>query len=183
MNNIWLFSAILFVAAFNAVIGCKHAHSAALSQIKSVNIGISSSGGCSNRNNGKCTSLDQVNCNAIRCLKTLKTSSGCPITVTGGTETGHAGGTYSHWNGYKIDISVNSCINSYITKQFAYIGQRGDGAAQYKASINSCINSYITKQFAYIGQRGDGAAQYKASSGNVYAKEGNHWDITFTAQC
>ncbi|CAF4449854.1 unnamed protein product, partial [Rotaria sp. Silwood2] len=46
-----------------------------------------------------------------------------------------------------------------------------------------CINSYITKQFAYIGQRGDGAAQYKASSGNVYAKEGNHWDITFIASC
>ncbi|CAF4058204.1 unnamed protein product, partial [Rotaria sordida] len=134
-------------------IGCKHSHSAALSQIQSVGIGISSSGGCSNCNNPKCTSLDQVNCNAIRCLRTLKTSSGCPITVTGGTETGHASGTHSHWNGYKIDIS-----------------------------LNSCIDSYITKQFAYIGKRGDGATQYKASSGNVYAKEGNHWDITFTAQ-
>ncbi|CAF4493344.1 unnamed protein product [Rotaria sp. Silwood1] len=153
MNGMWLLSVVLFVAAFNAVIGCKHAHSAALSQIQSVGIGISSSGGCSNRNNPKCTSLEQVNCNAIRCLKTLKTSSGCGITVTGGTETGHAGGTHSHWNGYKIDIS-----------------------------LNSCINSYITNQFAYIGQRGDGAAQYRASSGNVYAKEGNHWDITFTAQ-
>ncbi len=87
-------------------------------------------------------------------MKTLKTSSGCSITVTGGTETGHAGGTYSHSNGYKIDIS-----------------------------LNTCINSYITKQFAYIGKRGDGAAQYKASSGNLYAKEGNHWDITFTANC
>ncbi|CAF2890244.1 unnamed protein product [Rotaria sp. Silwood2] len=174
MNNIWLFSAILFVAAFNAVIGCKHAHSAALSQIKSVNIGISSSGGCSNRNNGKCTSLDQVNCNAIRCLKTLKTSSGCPITVTGGTETGHAGGTYSHWNGYKIDISETGHAGGTYSHWNGY---------KIDISVNSCINSYITKQFAYIGQRGDGAAQYKASSGNVYAKEGNHWDITFTAQC
>ncbi len=69
-------------------------------------------------------------------------------------ETGHAGGTYSHSNGYKIDIS-----------------------------LNTCINSYITKQFPFIGNRGDGAAQYKASSGNIYAKEGNHWDITFTANC
>ncbi len=94
------------------------------------------------------------------------------MTVTGGTvrqiqkyfllfdyslntqETGHAGGTYSHSNGYKIDIS-----------------------------LNSCINSYVTTQFSYIGERGDGAAQYQASNGNIYAKEGDHWDITFTASC
>ncbi len=94
------------------------------------------------------------------------------MTVTGGTvrwiiqyfllfdyslhkqETGHGRGTHSHSNGYKIDIS-----------------------------LNPCINSYITKQFSHIGKRGDGAALYKASSGNVYAKEGNHWDIAFTASC
>ena len=64
---------------------CQHSHSAALTQIQSVGIGISSSGGCSNRANPTCTSLEQVRCNVIRCLKTLKTSSGCPITVTGGT--------------------------------------------------------------------------------------------------
>ncbi|CAF0733387.1 unnamed protein product [Adineta steineri] len=154
MNGIWILSVVLLAAVFDAAIGCTHTHAAALTQIKSVGIGISSSGGCSNRANPKCTSLDQVRCNAIRCLKTLKTSSGCALTVTGGTETGHAGGTYSHGNGYKIDIS-----------------------------LNACINSYITKSFAYIGKRGDGAAQYKASSGNLYAKEGNHWDITFTATC
>ncbi|CAF0727614.1 unnamed protein product [Rotaria sp. Silwood1] len=154
MNGMWILSAVLIIVVFNTATGCKHTHSAALSEIRSVGIGISSSGGCSNRNNRRCTSLEQVRCNAIRCLKTLKTSSGCGIIVTGGTEIGHAGGTYSHWNGYKIDIS-----------------------------LNSCINSYITKQFAYIGKRSDGAAQYKASSGNVYAKEGNHWDITFTANC
>ena len=60
-------------------------HSSALSAIKAVGIGISSSGGCSNRNQPTCTSLEQVNCNAINCMKTLKSSSGCPITITGGT--------------------------------------------------------------------------------------------------
>ncbi len=70
----------------------------------------------------------------------------------GGTETGHASGTYSHWNGYKLDIS-----------------------------LNTCINNYITNSFTYIGLRGDGAKQYQASSGNIYALEGNHWDITFYA--
>ncbi|CAF1279981.1 unnamed protein product [Rotaria magnacalcarata] len=154
MNGIWLLSLILIVATFDAVLSCKQSHATALSQIKSVNIGITSSGGCSNRNTPTCTSLEQVNCNSINCLKVLKTSSGCPITVTGGTEVGHAGGTLSHYNGYKIDIS-----------------------------LNSCINSYITTQFTFIGNRGDGAAQYRAGSGNVYAKEGNHWDITFTATC
>jgi hypothetical protein len=66
-------------------IGCTYTHSEALAEIKSVGIGISSSGGCSDRTNPKCTSLEQVRCNVIRCLKTLKTSSGCPMTVTGGT--------------------------------------------------------------------------------------------------
>jgi hypothetical protein len=69
-------------------------------------------------------------------------------------EVGHAGGAQSHANGFKIDISLNSCVNSYIT-----------GA------------------FPFIGYRGDGAAQYRAASGNVYAKESNHWDITFVASC
>ena len=105
MNRSWLSFVVLIIAVCNTgflfplmllffghtdwfsclVLACKHSHSAALSQIKSVGIAISSSGGCSNRNQRTCTSLDQVNCNAIRCLKTLKTSSGCPLTVTGGT--------------------------------------------------------------------------------------------------
>jgi hypothetical protein len=71
--------------AFCVAIGCTHTHSVALAEIQSVGIGISSSGGCSNRNNPTCTSLDTVRCNVIRCLKTLKTASKCAITVTGGT--------------------------------------------------------------------------------------------------
>ncbi|WP_329287690.1 hypothetical protein [Streptomyces sp. NBC_00691] len=30
-----------------------------------------------------------------------------------------------------------------------------------------------------LGTGGDGAALYTAPSGNVYADEGNHWDVTF----
>lgn len=66
-------------------LSCKMTHSSALSAIKSVGISISSSGGCSNRNQATCTSLEQANCIAINCIKVLKTSSGCPITITGGT--------------------------------------------------------------------------------------------------
>ncbi|CAF0733374.1 unnamed protein product [Adineta steineri] len=150
----WILSVVLIVAFFDAAIGCTQTHATALAQIKAAGIGISSSGGCSDRNKPTCTSLDQVRCNTINCLKVLRTSSGCALTVTGGTETGHAGGTYSHSTGYKIDVS-----------------------------LNTCINSYVTNTFTYIGKRGDGADQYRAASGNVYAKEGNHWDITFTATC
>lgn len=115
--------------------GAKYTHSQALSKIQAVGIGISSSGGCSDRNNPTCTSLDQVNSNSIDTnsggITTLKTASGCAITITGGTETGHASGTYSHWNGYKIDIRLDTCINNYIRNSFTFIGNRpGDGAPQ-----------------------------------------------------
>ena len=80
----------------------------AVSQVHAVNITISSSGGCSDRNNSTCTSLEQVRQTTISGIKTLKSASGCAIQITGGTETGHAGGTYSHWNGYKLDIAKYS---------------------------------------------------------------------------
>jgi len=130
--------------------GVKLSHADALAQIKAVGIAISSSGGCSDRFNSRCTSLDQVNSGTITGIVTLKRASGCSITITGGTETGHAQGTKSHSTGYKLDIS-----------------------------LNSCIDSYVTRSFSYIGQRSDGAAQYQSSAGNIYAKEGNHWDILY----
>lgn len=47
-------------------------------------------------------------------IRTLRSASGCALTITGGTETGHSSGTYSHWNGYKLDIRPATCIDSYI---------------------------------------------------------------------
>ena len=81
---------------------------------------------------------------------TLKKAGGCAINITGGTETGHASGTYSHWNGYKVDVSHNSCIDGYIHNNFSRIGNRGDGYPQWQAA-----------------------------SGNIYCDEGTHWDITY----
>ncbi|HMU41067.1 MAG TPA: hypothetical protein PKE31_18825 [Pseudomonadota bacterium] len=120
------------------------------SRIRGAGIGIYSSGGCSNRYKSNCTSLDQINDRTVNGIITLKGASGCGITITGGTETGHASGTYSHWNGYKVDIS-----------------------------FSGCIDSYITRNFSYIGKRGDGAPMYKSAAGNIYAKESSHWDITY----
>ncbi|MFE4611594.1 hypothetical protein ACFRK5_25100 [Streptomyces niveus] len=113
----------------------KLSHATAASQLSNAGIGISSSGGCSNRNNPTCTSLDQVNSATIQGAITLKNASGCGLTVTGGTETGHASGTYSHWNGYKLDFSMTSCLSNYVTRNFTSIGgskwQSGAGNIYY----------------------------------------------------
>ena len=120
----------------------KLTHSAAKAKTDAAGISISSSGGCSDRNVRTCTSLDQVNANTVAGVVTLKKACGCAITITGGTETGHASGTYSHWNGYKLDLSKTSGLNSYVTNTFTRIADRGDGYAQYKAASGNiyCVS-------------------------------------------
>lgn len=125
-------------------------HSSAASQFSSAGIGWTSSGGCSDRNNPTCTSFEGIRQATIDGAITLKRASGCSLTITGGTETGHSSGTYSHWNGYKLDFSRTACLTSWVHNTYTYIGQRSDGAAQYQAA-----------------------------SGNIYADEGNHWDVTY----
>jgi hypothetical protein len=125
-------------------------HAQATSQLSASGITWSSSGGCSNRNNPTCTSFTSVRQVTISGIRTLRSASGCAINVTGGTETGHAGGTYSHWNGYKLDISKYACIGNYITGNFTYIG--------------------------YVSGFGH---QYRSGAGNIYTNEGNHWDILY----
>ncbi|MBG6059594.1 hypothetical protein RCH16_003028 [Cryobacterium sp. MP_M5] len=128
----------------------KVSQASAESQFRAAGVTWSSSGNCSTRSNSTCTSFDQVNQSSVSGIVTLRNASGCAINITGGTEVGHASGTYSHYNGYKIDISHNNCNNAYITGSFTRIADRGDGAPQYQAA-----------------------------SGNIYADEGSHWDITY----
>jgi hypothetical protein len=125
-------------------------HASAASQFSAAGIGWTSSGGCSNPANSTCTSFEGIRQATVDGAITLKRASSCGLTITGGTETGHAGGTYSHAAGYKLDFSRTTCLTSWIHSTYTYVGQRSDGAAQYQAA-----------------------------SGNVYADEGNHWDVTF----
>ena len=125
-------------------------HASAASQFSAAGVGWTSSGGCSDRNTPTCTSFDGLRQASVDGAITLKGASGCNLMITGGTETGHASGTYSHANGYKLDFSRTSCLTSWVQSTYTYIGQRSDGAAQYQAA-----------------------------SGNVYADEGNHWDVTY----
>ncbi|MEU1802284.1 hypothetical protein [Streptomyces sp. NPDC019937] len=130
--------------------GTKLTHAQAASRLRAAGISWTSSGHCSNRNNRHCTSFTQINSGTVKGITTFKQSSHCAITITGGTETGHASGRYSHWNGYKVDIAPTSCVTNYIKRNFRYVGRRGDGAPMYKSS-----------------------------AGNIYARESSHWDITY----
>jgi hypothetical protein len=124
--------------------------SSAASQFSAAGITWSSSGGCTTRSNSTCTSFDGIRQTTIDGAKTLKSASGCALNITGGTEVGHASGTYSHYNGYKLDFAKTTCLTNYVHNNFTYIGLRGDGYPQYQSG-----------------------------AGNVYADEGNHWDVTF----
>lgn len=106
----------------------KLTHAQATSMFRASGITWSSSGGCSDRNNSTCTSFDQLNLATAQGAQTLKSATGCALNITGGTETGHASGTYSHWNGYKLDFGKSTCLTNYVHNAFSYIGLRGDGA-------------------------------------------------------
>jgi len=152
----WLGTMVVGMAATVAVAvpanasGYKMTHSEAASSLRSVGITWSSSGNCSDRYNSTCTSFSQINSGTVNGVKTLKTASGCAVNITGGTEVGHASGTYSHWNGYKVDISKYTCVGNYIRNSFTRIANRGDGYAQWRSA-----------------------------AGNIYCDEGNHWDILY----
>ncbi|MEO6502705.1 MAG: hypothetical protein ABIQ09_12415 [Jatrophihabitantaceae bacterium] len=140
----------LVVTSSPALAVTKLTQSQAASQLSAAGVTWSSSGGCTNRNISTCTSFEQINQSTVSGVITLKNASGCSINITGGTETGHASGTYSHWNGYKVDITHRTCVDSYIKNSFSRIGNRGDGYPQWQAA-----------------------------SGNIYCDEGSHWDITY----
>jgi hypothetical protein len=122
----------------------------AASQLSAAGLTWSSSGGCTTRSNSTCTSFDQINQETVSGVITFAQASACAVNITGGTEVGHTAGTYSHYNGYKVDISPTTCVSNHITSTYAYSGTRTDGTPLYTAP-----------------------------SGNVYARETNHWDITY----
>ncbi|MDD5071324.1 MAG: pilin [Patescibacteria group bacterium] len=55
------------------------------------------------------------------------------IFITGGTEPGHSTGTYSHANGYKVDLRPGTNLDNYIKDNFKKIGTRSDGAEQWES--------------------------------------------------
>ncbi|WP_344049529.1 hypothetical protein [Planotetraspora silvatica] len=129
----------------------------AMHDLLSAGLGWKSSGHCVDADRRTCTSLDDIRYGTLMQAIDLKRSSGCPIIVTGGTEKGHAGGYFSHRNGFKVDIAHNACVDSYITKTYRFWKVRGDGADLYRPP----------------------PAPGPPSDPDVYADEPTHWDILF----
>ncbi len=142
--------AFVSTAASAADNGLNVGQGAAESQFRAAGVTWSSSGGCTDPNNSHCTSFEGIRQSTIDGVITLKNASGCAINITGGPETGHAPGQYSHAAGYKVDTSHNSCLDGYVHSAFTRIADRGDGYPQWQAA-----------------------------SGNIYCDEGSHWDITY----
>jgi WXG100 family type VII secretion target len=114
-------------------------------------ITIHSSGNCRDRNNRRCTSVEGMRQETQDGLVAFRNAVGVDLVMTGGTEVGHSAGEFSHANGYKADVSLNPTVNRYIEDNFEHTGQRSS----------------------------DGAELYRDPNGNVFARESNHWDITF----
>lgn len=126
----------------------------AASRLAAAGIPVASTGNCSDPTRTDCTALEQINAASIDGIITLAEASGCPITVTGGTEMGHAQSEFSHENGYKIDVPHTDCIDAYVQNSFSPIENRAT----------------------------DGAPQYRSNAGNIYADEDTHWDILFVVR-
>lgn len=98
--------------------------------LKQNRISVYSSGNCSNRKRANCTSLDTIKAAPVLDAIALKKASGCTVLITAGTEVGHAKGTYSHWNGYKVDINRSACLSKWIPKHYKKVAtnkwQRGN---------------------------------------------------------
>ncbi|RPK53961.1 MULTISPECIES: GH25 family lysozyme [unclassified Streptomyces] len=106
------------------------------------------------------TSLGGVRARTIQGVIALKKASGCTITITGGTESGHSAGPRSHANGYKLDLRTRDegrCVTNWIKTTQRKGAPRGNNA-RWHGTLNG-----ISAEYVYETPR----------SGGV------HWDITF----
>jgi hypothetical protein len=121
-----------------------YSHTEAVQALSSKGISTSSSGNCNDQNNKTCTSLNGIPKATIEDVIRLKEGTGCPVTVTGGTEVGHK----SHGTGLPVvDLSENTCLEQYFsqTKPVGYDVTKicADGTSQ-AASYN--CGSYVEAQ-------------------------------------
>ena len=114
----------------------------AASRLTAAGITASASGSCTDRTKSTCVSYEGVYSGTVDGAITLKKACACSLVITGGTETGHASGTYSHSNGYKLDFRKDGKLNSYITSTFSRIADRSDGYPQWKSAAGNiyCVS-------------------------------------------
>lgn len=127
-----------------------------------------SSGGCSDASQGNCTSFDGVRRESLQGLIDFKAKcdqamGDCDIHMTGGTETGHSNGTYSHSNGHKLDFR-----------------------SSFNGTSDNFAGQYIKANFTPVTDRGQwGDAYEDPDTGYLYVYEDSppHWDVCFSKDC
>ena len=144
---------VLAVAGTRGIPGPASTRSATQRRVTVLAAGISwtSSGGCSDRNNSTCTSFEGIRQATIDGAITLKNASGCSLLITGGTETGHADGTYSHCERLQARLLAYH-VPDVVDPQHLHL---------HRPAQRRCARST------------------EAASGNIYADEGNHWDVLY----
>ncbi|MGP3633401.1 peptidoglycan-binding domain-containing protein [Streptomyces sp. 24-1644] len=137
----------------------KLTHAQAMALLRPAGITTSSSGDCDDRDNYRCTSLDDIRSDSIRGVIALRKASGCPLVVTGGTEYGvhDEGITKAHTKGYKLDLRIDTCITNWIKNTQRKTDPR-KADPRWKGKFSNIAIEYV-----YETPR----------SGAV------HWDITF----
>ncbi|MFJ9683919.1 hypothetical protein ACIRP2_38860 [Streptomyces sp. NPDC101194] len=158
MNKIWsalagavMGSVLLSVGVADAAPAKYARHNDAAAQFRKAGVSWASSKGCADWNKRGCTSFTNINKTTVTGVIAFKNLSKCRVIITAGTEMGHSAGTYSHRNGYKVDMS------------------KQDG----------CLDRYVPGHFKRAGARKDGTKLYKSPAGNVYAREKSHWDVLY----
>lgn len=95
--------------------------------------------------------LDGVRQRVVNEVVDLKQDCDCTVVVTEGTGGSHAEGTYSHANGYKVDLRSS---------------REGEE-----------LTRYVIENYEPIGTRSDGANMWQSPRGAIYALESDHWDV------
>jgi hypothetical protein len=109
----------------------------------------------------------------INGIITLKNDCGCPMTITGGSESGNghsapsSGNNYmAHSNGYKVDIDDTAAVRNYVTSTF---DRKRDGSGRAITFSDGPVY--------------EGTIQYADQNVTVQIiDEGNHFDFLFKGQ-
>lgn len=96
------------------------------------------------------TSFEEINPVTIHGIMTQKESSGDHVNNRDETDTSRPSATYSHWNGFDLDIAP---------------------------SVSVANDIRMTDET--VGVHGDDARQGRDGTGSVATGETNHWDVTY----
>ncbi len=135
-------------------LGCSTSNDQNVQTLVAAGVSGHSAGNCCDRNQATCTSLDGMQSATVNQIVYIQNVCG-GVTVTGGTETGHAneGGAGSHSSGAKVDISEN---------------------------LISCV---LNNGGTQVNPPSFGSSQAKDDCGNIYTWGENHTDIYVRSEC